>query len=81
MVGNHLRAWSCLSWTAPAGGPLAPSRTARVLSASSLRSPMSYRSPDIFRTEDALDPLRDRPDFRLLLMDLAMPAEALARRE
>jgi hypothetical protein len=42
---------------------------------------MSYRSPDIFRTEDALDPLRDRPDFRLLLMDLAMPAEAFARRE
>jgi hypothetical protein len=36
---------------------------------------LGYRSPDIFRTEDALDPLRGRDDFRLLLMDLAMPAD------
>ena len=39
---------------------------------------MGYRSPDAFRTEDALDPLRDRADFRLLMMDLAMPAEPFA---
>jgi hypothetical protein len=39
---------------------------------------MGYRSPDVFRTEDALDPLRDREDFRLLMMDLAMPAEPFA---
>jgi hypothetical protein len=26
-----------------------------------------------------LDPLRSRPDFQLLMMDLAMPAEPFAR--
>ena len=39
---------------------------------------MNYRSPDAFRTEDALDPLRGRDDFRLLMMDLAMPADPFA---
>jgi hypothetical protein len=39
---------------------------------------VGYRNADAFRTEDALDPLRDRSDFRLLLMDLAMPAEPFA---
>jgi hypothetical protein len=39
---------------------------------------MGYRSPDAYRTEDALDTLRDRPDFRLLMMDLAMPTEPFA---
>jgi hypothetical protein len=42
---------------------------------------VGHRNPDAYRTEDALDPLRDRPDFRLLLMDLAFPAEAFARGE
>ncbi len=36
-------------------------------------------SPDAYRTESALDPLRDREDFRLHVMDLAMLAEPLAR--
>jgi eukaryotic-like serine/threonine-protein kinase len=40
---------------------------------------MGYRSANSFHTDDALDPLRDRPDFRLLLMDLVMPSEPLAR--
>jgi hypothetical protein len=40
-----------------------------------------YRSPDAYRTEDALDPLRGRDDFRLLMMDLVFPAEAFARGE
>jgi hypothetical protein len=35
---------------------------------------------DVFRTEAALDPLRGRDDFQLLLLDLAFPAEAFARR-
>ena len=35
---------------------------------------MGYRNPDAYRTESALDPLRDRPDFRELMMDLTMPA-------
>jgi hypothetical protein len=39
---------------------------------------VGYRSPDAYRTEDGLDPLRGRPDFRLLEMDLAMPAEPFA---
>jgi eukaryotic-like serine/threonine-protein kinase len=34
-----------------------------------------YRSFDAYRTEDALDPLRGRDDFRLLMLDLAFPAE------
>jgi hypothetical protein len=42
---------------------------------------MGYHNPDAYRTEDALDPLRGRDDFRLLMMDLAFPAEAFARRE
>jgi serine/threonine-protein kinase len=39
---------------------------------------MGYRNPDIYRTESALDSLRDRPDFRLMMMDLAMPADPFA---
>ena len=39
---------------------------------------MGYASLDAYRTEDALDPLRSRDDFRLLLMDLAFPADAFA---
>jgi hypothetical protein len=30
------------------------------------------------RAEDALDPLLGREDFRLLMMDLAMPADSFA---
>lgn len=33
-----------------------------------------YRQPDTYRTETALDPIRDRPEFRVLLLDLAFPA-------
>jgi hypothetical protein len=39
---------------------------------------MGYCSPGAFRTEEALDPLRSRDDFKLLMMDLAMPAEPVA---
>jgi len=39
---------------------------------------MGDRDPGALRTEDALDPLRDRLDFRLLLMDLSFPAEPFA---
>ena len=39
---------------------------------------MGQRSLGAFRTEDALDPLRGRDDFRLLMMDLAMPADPFA---
>jgi hypothetical protein len=39
---------------------------------------MGYRNANAVRTESVLDPLRDRPDFQLLMMDLAMPAEPFA---
>ena len=32
-----------------------------------------------YRNADALDPLRDRDDFRLLMMVLAVPAEPFAK--
>jgi hypothetical protein len=34
-----------------------------------------YRSPDAYRTESALNPLRARHDFQLLMMDVAFPTE------
>ena len=40
---------------------------------------VGYRNPDAYRTEDALDPLRGRPDFRLLMLDVVFPAEPFAR--
>ena len=39
---------------------------------------MGYRFPSMWRTETALDPLRSHPDFKLLMMDLAMPTEPFA---
>jgi eukaryotic-like serine/threonine-protein kinase len=39
---------------------------------------MGYRNPDALRTEDALDPLRGRDDFRLLMMDLQFPSDPIA---
>ena len=40
---------------------------------------LGYRNPDAYRNETALDPIRTRPDFRLLMMDLAFPAEPFAK--
>jgi serine/threonine protein kinase/tetratricopeptide (TPR) repeat protein len=37
-----------------------------------------YRDAKTLRVEAALDSLRDRPDFRLLMMDLTMPADPFA---
>ena len=39
---------------------------------------MGYRSLDRYRTDDALDPLSDREDFKLLMVDLAIPDDAFA---
>jgi tetratricopeptide (TPR) repeat protein/tRNA A-37 threonylcarbamoyl transferase component Bud32 len=36
---------------------------------------LGYRNPDLYRTESGLDPLRNRPDFRLLMMDVAFPTK------
>jgi tetratricopeptide (TPR) repeat protein len=42
---------------------------------------MGYGDTDLLWTDPALDPLRGREDFWLLLMDVAMPAEPFARAE
>jgi hypothetical protein len=39
---------------------------------------MGYRNAPAWRTEPARDPLRSRDDFRLLMMDVAFPAEPSA---
>ena len=39
---------------------------------------MDFRVVGDYRTEEALDPLRDREDFRLLMMDLVFPSDAFA---
>jgi hypothetical protein len=39
---------------------------------------MGYRSLNAFSSEEALDSLRSRDDFRALMMDLAMPADPFA---
>ena len=39
---------------------------------------MGYRNPDAYRTESALDPLRKRPDFQGLMMDIVMPTKPFA---
>jgi hypothetical protein len=38
-----------------------------------------YRNLDAYRYEDALDPIRNLPAFRGLLLDLAFPADPFAR--
>jgi hypothetical protein len=40
---------------------------------------LGYRNRDAFSTDPALVPLRDRPDFRLMMMDLAFPTDLFAR--
>jgi len=40
---------------------------------------MGYRSHEAYRNEDALDPLRGREDFRLMMMDLAFRAEPFSK--
>jgi hypothetical protein len=40
---------------------------------------LGYRNPAAYRREPALAPLRGRDDFRLLLLDLAFPADPFAR--
>jgi hypothetical protein len=40
---------------------------------------LGYRNPNAYRTESALDALRNRPDFRALMMDFVMPAKPFAQ--
>jgi serine/threonine-protein kinase len=60
----------------PGSGPVESDRAMDLLRSA---VPIGYRDPEVYRTEAALDPLRDRKDFRLLMMDLTMPAEVFAQ--
>jgi len=40
---------------------------------------LGYRNAAFLRTEPALHSRRDRPDFRLLMLDLVFPGEPFAR--
>ena len=40
---------------------------------------LGFRDLNWMNSDSDLDPLRSRPDFRLLMMDLAMPADPFAR--
>jgi hypothetical protein len=39
---------------------------------------LGYRDADAVHAEEALDPLRSRDDFRLLMLDLTFPADPFA---
>jgi serine/threonine protein kinase/tetratricopeptide (TPR) repeat protein len=59
----------------PGAGPIEASRAIDIL-----RHAVSigFHNARRYRTEPALEPLRDRHDFRLLIMDLAMPDQTFA---
>jgi hypothetical protein len=41
---------------------------------------VGYRWADVYRTEDALDPFRDRLEFRRFMMDLSLPDDPFTHR-
>jgi tetratricopeptide (TPR) repeat protein len=59
------------------------SRTEADRAMDSLQRSVALRGGDLagMRTDPGLDPLRDRDDFRLLMLDLAFPADPFARRD
>ncbi len=80
---SHACCHASLSWAAgrPGSGVSAGEADAEAAKALALlwrAVAMGYRLFASYRTETALDPLRDRPEFRLLMMDVAMPAEPFA---
>jgi serine/threonine-protein kinase len=56
----------------------AEDEAARAIAALTRAVGMGHRNADAWRRESALDPLRLRDDFRLLMMDVAFPAEPFA---
>jgi len=58
---------------------LAPTEVDKAMALLKKAAGMGYRSNINYRDESALDGLRDRPDFRLLMMDLAMPDDLFGR--
>jgi hypothetical protein len=80
----HACCHSSLSWAAGLSGSGAPAGEAdaealKALALLQLAAASGSSDPAAYRNETALDPLRGRPDFRLLLMDLDMPADPFAR--
>ena len=59
----------------PGDGPIEAARAMDILRQAVA---MGFRSARQYRNEPALGPLRDRDDFQLLIMDLAMPERPLA---
>jgi tetratricopeptide (TPR) repeat protein len=53
-------------------------QSARAIGALTRAAGLGFRDAHKWRTESALDPFRSRDDFRLLLMDMAFPAEPFA---
>jgi len=79
----HACCHSSLSWAAgqPGSGVSASeadAEAARALALLRRAAALGYRDPATYRNETALDPLRARPDFQLLMMDLAMPPDPFA---
>ncbi len=73
-----------LSWAAgrPGSGVSAGEADAEAAKALALlrrAAETGFRNLATYRNEIALDPLRGRPDFRLMMTDLAMPAEPFAQ--
>ena len=56
----------------------AEDEAARAIAALRTAARMGYRDAHVWRTDSALDLLRSRDDFRLLMMDVAFPAEPFA---
>ena len=64
----------------PASGVSAgEAEVARAMELLRRASDRGLRNPSLYRRETALDPLRHRPDFWLLMMDLAFPADPFDR--
>jgi hypothetical protein len=78
------RAHAVLTCLAGRDGPgvhadQAPSEVAAALDLLQKAIGLGYRNAGRYRTEDALDPLRTRPEFQVLMLDLDFPAEPFAR--
>jgi tetratricopeptide (TPR) repeat protein len=63
---------------APVSAAEREEQAARAIGALTRAAGLGFRDAHKWRTESALDPLRSRDDFQLLLTDVAFPAEAFA---
>jgi serine/threonine-protein kinase len=76
----HACCHASLSWAAGRPGSGVPAgeadpEAAKALALFRRAAEMGYRDLARYHTETALDPLRDRPDIQMLIMDLAFPAD------